>query len=415
MRRVQIFSASKRITRILGTYAVVAVMAALVGSASAFFLWSLDEVTLLRFGNPWVIWLLPVAGLGVGLVYYRFGGSAAGGQDLLIDEIHEPGAGVPRRMAPLVLFGTLMTHLFGGSAGREGTALQMGGGIAAAVARQLRASPDLTRILLMAGIAAGFGSVFGTPVAGAVFALEVLVFQRIRTGELLVCLFAAVIADWVCHAWGAKHILYEVQPLAHDSNGWKWWAAICLSAVAFGWCARLFVGASHRSLRAFAKTVRRPWLRPFFGGIAILILVALVGTRDYLGLGVLGATPDAWTLPRFFSDPGAPATAWLWKLVFTVVTIGAGFKGGEVTPLFFMGAALGNLLAWVFGAPVDLFAALGFVAVFAAATKTPIASTILGIELFGGGHALAIAAACLIACQVSGASGIYRAMRREES
>lgn len=402
-----------RIARTIGAYAVVGVMAVLVGSASAIFLWSLDAVTLVRFDNPWVLWLLPVAGLAVGLVYYRFGGAAGGGQDLLIDEIHEPGGGVPRRMAPLVLFGTLMTHLFGGSAGREGTALQMGGGIAAAVARQLHASADLTRILLMAGIAAGFGSVFGTPVAGAVFALEVLVFQRVRTGELLVCLFAAVVADLTCHAWGAKHILYEVQPLATEAGGWRLWAAVCLAAVAFGLCARLFVSASHRSLRAFAKTVRRPWLRPFFGGIVILVLVAVVGTRDYLGLGVLGATPDAWTLPRFFTDAGAPASAWFWKLVFTVVTIGAGFKGGEVTPLFFIGAALGNLLAWVFGAPVDLFAALGFVAVFAAATKTPVASTLLGIELFGGGHALAIAAACLIACQVSGAGGIYRSMRRE--
>lgn len=402
-----------RFARILATHVVVALVAVLVGSASAFFLWSLDAVTLLRFDNPWVLWLLPVAGLAVGLVYYRFGGDAGGGQDLLIDEIHEPGAGVPRRIVPLILFSTLITHLFGGSAGREGTALQMGGGIAAAVARQLRASPDLTRILLMAGIAAGFGSVFGTPVAGAVFALEVLVFQRIRTSELLVCLLAAVMADITCHAWGAKHILYEVRPLVGDAGGTGLWGAICLAAVAFGLCARLFVVASHWSLRAFAKTVRRPWLRPFFGGLVILVLVAVVDTRDYLGLGVIGATPDAWTLPRFFTDAGAPASAWLWKLVFTVITIGAGFKGGEVTPLFFIGAALGNLIAWGFGGPVDLFAALGFVAVFAAATKTPIASTLLGIEMFGGDHALAIAASCLIACQVSGAGGIYRAMRRD--
>ncbi len=397
----------------MAAYAVVGVMSVLVGSASAFFLWSLDAVTLIRFDNPWVIWLLPVAGLAIGLVYYRFGGAAAGGQDLLIDEIHEPGAGVPRRMAPLVLLGTLTTHLFGGSAGREGTALQMGGGIAAAVARQLRASADLTRILLMTGIAAGFGSVFGTPVAGAVFALEVLVFRRVRTGELLVCLFAAVVADLTCHAWGAKHILYEIVTPAHEVTGARLWLSVVLAAAAFGLCARLFVAGSHLSLRVFSKTVRRPWMRPFFGGIAILILVAVAGTRDYLGLGVLGATPEAWTLPRFFTDPGAPASAWLWKLVFTVVTIGAGFKGGEVTPLFFIGAALGNLLAWVLGAPVDLFAAIGFVAVFAAATKTPVASTLLGIELFGGTHALAIAIACLVACQTSGAGGIYRAMRRE--
>jgi len=403
----------RNLARIFGTYLVVAIMAALVGSASAFFLWSLEAVTHLRFDNPWIIWLLPVAGIAVGLTYHRFGGASARGQDLLIDEIHEPGAGVPRRMAPLVLFGTLITHLFGGSAGREGTALQMGGGIASAVAIQLRASRDLTRILLMCGIAAGFGSIFGTPVAGAVFALEVLVFQRLRTNEVLICLFSAVLADQVAEAWGAHHIAYEVRTLAATTFNAQVWGSILIAAILYGLCARLFITASHRTLEVFGKTFRRPWMRPMVGGLLILALVAILGTRDYLGLGELAASPETWTLPRFFTDPGAPATAWLWKLIFTVITIGAGFKGGEVTPLFFIGAALGNVLAWILGAPTDLFAALGFVAVFAAATKTPIASTLLGVELFGGDHILAIAAACIIACQFSGARGIYKATRRD--
>lgn len=401
--------------RIAGTYLVVAVMAVAVGSVSALFLWGLDAVTMLRFANPWVVWLLPLGGLAVGLTYHRWGGRAARGHDLLLDEIHQPGGGVPLRMAPLIFLGTLCTHLFGGSAGREGTALQIGGGIAGSMARLLGASQEMTRVLLMAGIAAGFGSVFGTPLAGAVFAVEVLVFQRLRTAELLVCLFAALVGDFVCHAWGAEHLLYVVAPLGESGGGGglRLWGAVVVSALAIGVCARLFVVTSHVSLRIFARVVRWPWLRPAVGGVVLIALVLACGTRDYLGLGVLPATAGSWTLPRFFIDGGAPASAWLWKLVFTVVTIGAGFKGGEVTPLFFIGAALGNALAWVFGVPTDLFAAIGMVALFAAATKTPVASTLLGIELFGAAHAPVIALACLIACHASGARGIYQSMRRE--
>jgi H+/Cl- antiporter ClcA len=178
--------------------AILAPLAIAIGSASALFLWALDAVTLLRFSKPWLLYLLPVAGLGVGLLYQFYGKSASGGNNLLIDEIHQPGVGVPRRMAPLILVGTLVTHLFGGSAGREGTALQMGGGIAATFARLLKLESQSVRILLMAGVAAGFGSIFGTPIAGAVFALEVLIVGRVQYDALIPCFFTAVIADWTC-------------------------------------------------------------------------------------------------------------------------------------------------------------------------------------------------------------------------
>jgi H+/Cl- antiporter ClcA len=392
--------------------AILLTMAAAIGSASALFIWSLDAVTHVRFANPGLVFLLPLGGLAVGLLYHHWGKSANGGNNLLIDEIQQPAAGVPSRMAPLILVGTLVTQLFGGSAGREGTALQMGGGIAATFAKILKLDPAAVRILLMAGVAAGFGSIFGTPIAATVFALEVLVVGRMQYDALVPCFIAAVAADWVCHAWGIGHTNYQVAVASSDFRLEPWlFGKVMVAALAFGITAKLFAASSHRLTAGFNKCISRPELRPVVGGIGVIALFLLAGNPDYLGLGVIGNRPDAITLPALFTSTEIPATAWIWKFAFTVLTLSAGFKGGEVTPLFFIGAALGNALAFAFAAPTDLFAAIGFVAIFAGATKTPLASTLLGIELFGAGNGLYIAAACIVAYRVSGKTGIYSAQR----
>ena len=407
---MRIFSA--KFTATLRWIAILVPLAAAVGSASAFFLWALDAVTRVRFANPGLLFLLPVAGLCVGMLYQLYGKSANGGNNLLIDEIHQPGAGVPRRMAPLILSGPLVTHLFGGSAGREGTALQMGGSIAASFARLLKLDADRVRILLMAGVAAGFGSIFGTPIAGAVFALEVLIVGRIQYDALVPCFFASLLADWTCRAWGIGHTHYNVDVPAAGATLDAWlMGKVILAAIVFGFAASLFATLSHRLGDAFKTRIPRAELRPVVGGFLVIGLFFLAGNPDYLGLGVLGNRPDAITLPALFTSTEIPVTAWAWKLVFTVITLSAGFKGGEVTPLFFIGAALGNSLAFALGAPVDLFAALGFVAIFAGATNTPLASTFLGMELFGAGNGLYLATACIIAYRCSGSKGIYSAQR----
>lgn len=392
-------------------------MAMGVGSACAFFLWSLDWATQMRFDYPWLLFLLPVAGVALGFLYHGIGKSAEGGNNLILDQIHEPGGGVPRRMAPLILISTVITHLFGGSAGREGTAVQMGGSIASGFARAFRLPSSEMRILLMTGIAAGFGAVFGTPIAGAVFALEVLSVGRIQYEALFFCLLSAIAADWTCHAWGIGHTHYHIDFSSSIASAGHYFdfnfvllSKVVLASIVFGLGGLLFSEMSH-GLHGFFKKLcpYAPW-RPAIGGVLVIGLTYLLGTREYLGLGVSSPHQNDVTILSLFHDP-IHYWSWWWKIVFTALTLSTGFKGGEVTPLFFIGAGLGNALSGVLNAPTDLFAALGFVAIFSGASNTPLACTIMGIELFGATHSVYIAVACFLAYAFSGHSGIYLSQR----
>ena len=377
---------------------ICAVVGALVGTASAGFLRALDWVTAWREAHAWVIWLLPVGGFVVGASYHYLGQGVGRGNNLLIDEILNPRQPVPLRMAPLVLFGTLATHLVGGSAGREGTAVQMGGTLADQLTHLFGLRPRDRKILLIAGISAGFAAVFGTPLAGAVFGLEVFLLGAIRYDALVPSFLAAVCADLVTRAWGVGHTHYPQLEVPAITPGTLLLAVGC--GILFGLTARGFAALTHLITRWFQR-ISYPPLRPVVGGALVALAVAALGTTKYIGLGIP-------TIVAAFQAPLPPAD-FLLKLGLTALTLGCGFKGGEVTPLFFIGAALGSALAPVLPLPVALLAAMGFVAVFAGAANTPLACLLLGMELFGAAAGVYLALACVAAYLFSGHTGIYSA------
>ena len=390
-----------------------------VGAMVAFFLWLLEAATQVRHANLWLIGLLPVAGVGIYWLYSRYGKNTEAGNNLIMDEIHEPGGGIPFRMAPLVLITTVITHLFGGSAGREGTAVQMGGSVADYFAKKFGLRHEDKRILLMAGMAAGFGAVFGTPVTGAIFALEVLAVGRIKYDALMPCLIASLVADIVCTSFPISHTHYHIGYSAKEAVGALSFIhfdlvlllKVLIAGACFGLASYGFAELSHRLKATSQQWISRKWMIPVVGAVLVLGISGLLGTTDYLGLGVSSPKEDGVSIMSAFSEGGADTFSWFWKLLLTAITLSLGFKGGEVTPLFFIGATLGNTLAVLSGAPVDLFAGLGFIAVFAGATNTPLACTMMGIELFGAENAIYYGIACFTAYYFSGHTGIYTSQR----
>jgi H+/Cl- antiporter ClcA len=371
---------------------------ATAGILSASFIEALDWTADTRSDRKWLLWLLPLAGLAVGSAYHYLGKGLERGSNLLIDQIHEHSEWIPVRMSVLIFACSVITHLFGGSAGREGAALQLAAGATDPISKRLGLNEHDRSIMLITAIAGGFGSVFGVPVTGAVFALEVQRVGRVRYEAIIPAFVASIVGDAVVRALGVHHTLFPSLP------GFEWSATIAwqlsLLGVIAGLVAMSFVFLTHTVRDTMKRVVAWYPARPMIGGIIVAALILAFGWRDYSGLSVhLASNAFAGSTEGDF---------WV-KLLLTALTIGSGFVGGEFIPLFVTGALLGATFGSVLGVSIPFFAMVGAVAVLAGGTNTPLAMVFLGIELFGGNGAIVFAVACVIAYSTSGHKGIYHA------
>lgn len=387
----------------------VTVLAVAVGAVSGVGSWALfealDAATTSRLDTPWLVWLLPLAALGLGAAYHFAGADANKGTSLVITESLVPSDAserpphVPARMAPMIFGATYIAQVTGASVGREGAALQIAGSVVTTLLKPFRLPAHEMRLMLIAAMAGAFGGAFGVPVAGAIFALEVQRTGRIRYEALAPALAASVTADYVVEGLGRSTPMITL-PVTLDA-----WIVVRLALVgiAAGLAAHIFIVALHAVKGAARRTIAWVPARPVVGAVATLALMGLFG-RDYLGLSLplvenalAGSSADWW-------EP-------LLKIVFTVVALGSGIPGGEVTPLFVVGATLGSTLATPLSIDPRLAAAATLAAVFGAASNTPIACAVLAVELFGGGLALPAAVVCVVAYAVSPERGIYDGQR----
>lgn len=392
----QLKSAAKDSLAFLKWVLFACIIGAVVGGTAIAFYFCFVYVTDLRSGISWLLYLLPLGGLAIVGIYKLCGMEKDRGTNFVLAAVRE-NAAMPLRTAPLVFISTLITHLFGGSSGREGAILQIGGSISSTIGRKMHLDDKDSRVITMCGMSAAFAALFGTPLTAAVFAMEIVSVGVMYYSAIVPCTLAAVIGSMLAKLCGIPATAFTILGIPAIS------ALVLLKVLSLGvFCAVLSIGfcrLMHIVPKLYERFFPNPFIRVAAGGMLVILLSLLVGSRDYNGAGsVIIANALAGS---------AKPEAFLLKMVFTTLTLGAGFKGGEIVPVFFTGATFGCVVAPILGLSPTFGAALGMVSVFCGVTNCPMTSFFLSFELFGGHQLPLFALCCAVSYMLSGYYSLY--------
>lgn len=373
-----------------------AVIGAVVGVVGIIFHILLEEVTAFRMSHPWILFLLPLGGLVIAGLYHLLRMQNDRGTNLILIAVRV-NEKVSLRLTPLIFISTIITHLLGGSAGREGAALQIGGSIGSFIGRKIKLDEKDERIITMCGMSAGFAALFGTPVAAVVFSMEVITVGIMHYSAIVPSIIAAITATGISMACGVMPTAFTLESVPALSPSGV--GSVILLGMFCAGVSVLFCLAMETAGKYYKQIFKNGYIRIFVGGCIVVAITLLLGTRDYNGAGM-----DV--IARAIAGE-AEYPAFLWKILLTALTLGAGYKGGEIVPSFFVGATFGCVIGPWIGLPASFAAGTGMAALFCGVTNCPIASVILCVELFGAEGIAYYTLACAVSYMLSGYYGLY--------
>lgn len=380
--------------------AISLVLGSICGLVGAAFHHSIDYVTAVRQANGFLVYLMPLSGLLIVFLYRSVGLAHEPGTNTIIQSVRQQDR-VPRKLAPAIFAATVLTHLVGGSSGREGAALQIGGSLATTFGRLFKVDKKEMSILVMCGMSAVFSALFGTPLTATIFSMEVISVGVFYYSALVPCLCSSLVAFFTAQMFGCHSVHYSLEGVMKITP--RSFASLVVFALGVAVVSICFVLAMHKGHHAFHKYFKNPYIRVVAGSVILIALVLVFGT-DYLGAGMEAVDKSVY-------GSSLVPYAFILKIIFTAITIGCGFKGGEIVPTFFIGATFGYTFASLLAMDPHLGAAFGVVGLFCCVINSPVTSLILGVEIFGAANLIPMAIVVAFCYVLSGYFSLYSAQK----